>query len=86
VKVPVLILQGGDDQQVIAAEAPLLEGAFRAGGNRDVTMRVFPSLNHFFIRQPGGSPSGYATLPSNLAIPDVIGMAADWIAARTSRK
>jgi uncharacterized protein len=84
-KVPVLILQGGDDQQVIAAEAPLLEAAFRAGGNRDVTMRVFPSLNHFFIRQPGGSPAGYSTLPSNLAIPDVIGMAADWIAARASR-
>ncbi len=86
VKVPVLLLQGGDDQQVIAAEAPLLEKAFRAGGNRDVTMRVFPELNHLFIRQPGGNPAGYATLPTHLASAEVLGVAVDWIAARVGRK
>lgn len=86
VKVPVLILQGGDDQQVIASEAPLLEAAFRAGGNRDVTSRVFPSLNHLFILQPGGNPSGYSTLPTNLAAAEVLGMAVDWIALKAARK
>lgn len=86
VKVPVLILQGGDDQQVIASEAPILQKAFRDGGNRDVTMRVFPALNHFFIHQPGGNPSGYTTLPTNLASPEVLGAAADWIAQRASRR
>ena len=86
VTVPVLILQGGDDQQVIASEAPVLENAFRLGGNRDVTMRVFPELNHFFIRQPGGSPSGYTTLSTNLASAEVLGMAADWIVRRASRR
>lgn len=85
VKVPVLILQGGDDQQVIASEAPMLEKAFRAGGNRDVTARVFPELNHFFIRQPGGAPSGYSTLSTNLAAPEVLGMAVEWIARKASR-
>ena len=85
VKVPVLILQGADDQQVIASEASLLGKAFRAGGNRDVTMQVFPELNHFFIRQPGGNPSGYSELPTNLASSEVLGMAADWIARRASR-
>lgn len=86
VTTPVLILQGGDDQQVIASEAPLLEAAFRAGGNRDVTVRVFPSLNHLFIFQPGGDPAGYATLPTNLASSEVLGAAVDWIAARVGRK
>ena len=85
VKTPVLILQGGDDQQVIAAETPLLEAAFRSGGNTDVTARVFPQLNHLFILQPGGDPSGYAMLATNLASPAVLGMAVDWIAERARR-
>jgi uncharacterized protein len=85
VKTPVLILQGGDDQQVIAAEAPLLANAFKAGGNADVTSRVFPQLNHLFILQPGGNPAGYATLTTNLASPAVLGAAADWVVERAKR-
>ncbi len=85
VKTPVLILQGGDDQQVIAAEAPLLANAFRAGGNADVTAQVFPQLNHLFILQPGGNPAGYATLTTNLASPAVLGMAVDWVVERAKR-
>jgi len=85
VKVPVLILQGADDQQVIAGEAPLLAKAFRGGGNRDVTISIFPELNHLFIKQPGGDPSGYGMLPTNLASSEVLGMAVDWIAQRASR-
>jgi len=84
VKVPVLLLQGGDDQQVIAAEMPLLEKAFRDGGNRDVTARVFPGLNHLFILQPGGDPAGYTTLTTNLASPQVLGALADWITAHAA--
>jgi uncharacterized protein len=85
VRTPVLILQGADDQQVVGAEAPLLRNAFTAGGNRDVTMRVFPELNHFFIRQPGGNPAGYTTLSTNLVSSDVLGVAVDWIAQRAQR-
>lgn len=86
VKMPVLILQGGDDQQVIAAEAPPLEAAFRAGGSRDVTARVFPLLNHLFIFQPGGNPAGFATLPTNLASSEVLRIAVHWTAAQVGRK
>ena len=84
VKVPVLILQGGDDQQVLASEAKPLAAAFRTAGNTDVTTRVFPELNHLFIHQPGGNPSGYATLVSNLAVPEVLGAVVDWVAAHTA--
>jgi uncharacterized protein len=79
VKVPVLILQGGDDQQVIATEARTLESTFKSAGNRDVTLRVFPDLNHLFIYQPGGNPSGYTSLTSNLAVPESIGALAEWV-------
>jgi uncharacterized protein len=85
VRQPVLILQGGDDQQVIASEATQLANAFRNGGNRDVTTRVFPQLNHLFIHQPGGNPSGYATLATPLASSEVIGAAVDWVTQRSSR-
>ena len=84
VKVPVLIVQGGDDQQVIAAEALTLEKTFKSAGNPDVTMRVFPELNHLFIHQPGGNPSGYGALTSNLAAPDVVGTVAQWVRAHST--
>ena len=84
VKVPVLILQGGDDQQVIASEAKTLETTFKAAGNHDVTIKVFPALNHLFIHQPGGDPSGYTSLPSNLAVPEVIGTLAEWVHAHSA--
>lgn len=47
-------------------------------------MRVFPELNHLFIHQPGGNPSGYATLSSNLAAPEVVGMLTDWVKAHST--
>ena len=84
VTLPVLILQGGDDQQVIASEAKTLEATFKAAGNRDVTVRVFPGLNHLFIHQPGGNPSGYASLTSNLAVPEAIGALAEWVRAHAA--
>jgi uncharacterized protein len=85
-RTPVLVLQGGDDQQVIAAEAPRLSAAFRAGGNRSVTMRVFPQLNHLFIHQPGGAPSGYSTLPTSRMDAAVVGAVVDWVVPRAVRR
>lgn len=82
---PVLLLQGGDDQQVIASEAATLAQVFKAAGNPDVTMRVFPQLNHLFIHQPGGNPAGYTSLATNLADPRVLGAAADWIASHAAQ-
>jgi uncharacterized protein len=82
---PVLLLQGGDDQQVIASEAVTLAQVLKAGGNPDVTMRVFPELNHLFIHQPGGNPAGYTSLSTNLVDPAVIGAAVEWIVQRAAR-
>lgn len=84
VKAPVLILQGATDRQVPAEQAPELAAALRAGGNRDVTVRVFPELNHLFLRDPVGTAdvARYAALPSRQLPPEVLGVMADWLAAK----
>ncbi|HEV7588017.1 MAG TPA: alpha/beta fold hydrolase [Longimicrobium sp.] len=76
---PVLILQGATDRQVTADQAPELAAAIRGGGNRDVTLRVFPGLDHLMAPDPDGSPAGYATLPSPKVSREVLGTLADWL-------
>jgi dienelactone hydrolase len=82
VRVPVLILQGATDHQVTPEQADALAAAFRAGGDRDVTVRVFPGLNHLFIPDPSGQPAGYAALKSSRVSAEVLGAIADWLAVR----
>jgi hypothetical protein len=82
VRQPVLILQGATDQQVVPAQAPELAAAFRAGGNRDVTMKIFPSTDHLFLADPNGNPSGYASLPSKQLRREVLGTMADWLVSK----
>ncbi|HET7233419.1 MAG TPA: alpha/beta fold hydrolase [Longimicrobium sp.] len=82
VRQPVLIVQGGTDRQVTADQAPELDAALRAAGNRDVTLRVFPELNHLFIHDPSGMPAGYGRLPHRAVEPEVLGTIADWLAVK----
>jgi len=79
VKVPTLILQGRTDQQVTYEQAEKLGAAIRAGGNTDVTVRVFPELDHLFIHDPDGNPAGYAKLPTNKMSAEALGVMADWV-------
>ncbi|HEX2189512.1 MAG TPA: alpha/beta hydrolase [Longimicrobiaceae bacterium] len=81
-RVPVLVLQGETDRQVPAAEAEALAAAIRAGGNRDVTVRLLPGVNHLLVRDPDGHPRGYAALPSREVAPEVLGALADWLAEK----
>jgi len=86
VRTPVLILHGALDRQVSVGQADSLATAIRAGGNRDVTVRVYPRLNHLFLPTDGdGSPAEYPTLPQT-ALPDqVLDDAAAWLAAHLGR-
>ncbi len=81
-RLPVLVLQGGTDRQVPAAEAPALAAAIRSGGNRDVVVRVLPAVNHLLVRDPDGDVRGYAALPGKQVAPEVLGALADWLAAK----
>jgi dienelactone hydrolase len=80
VQVPVLILQGATDQQVTPEQADTLAAAFRAGRDRDVTVRTFADTDHLFVADPDGNPAGYAALPSRAVRPEVLGAIADWLA------
>jgi uncharacterized protein len=81
-KTPVLLLNGATDLQVTREQAAELAAAIRESGNRDVTAHVFPNLNHLFIYDPVGTPTGYARLTRSAVEPEVVGMVVDWLVQR----
>jgi dipeptidyl aminopeptidase/acylaminoacyl peptidase len=79
VSTPVLILHGETDRQVGVNQAEELAVAFRGGGNQDVTVRVFPNLNHLFLEDPDGDPERYALLGSKSVPVDVLSEISEWL-------
>jgi hypothetical protein len=80
---PTLILQGALDRQVSAGQADTLARAIRQGGNRQVTVHVFPGLNHLFLHSAtDGSPSEYASLKDALVPAEVLDTLAVWLRRR----
>lgn len=79
---PVLIVQGATDLQVTADQAPELEAAFKAGGNRDVTMRVFQDANHLLIQDPNGDPAQYMALTERAVRADILAAVLGWLRVR----
>jgi dipeptidyl aminopeptidase/acylaminoacyl peptidase len=83
VKTPVLILTGSRDQQALPEHVALMEAAFKEGGNKDVTARVLPDLNHLFAQDTDGFPGNYAKLPTPIMMrTDAVTTVADWLAQR----
>jgi dipeptidyl aminopeptidase/acylaminoacyl peptidase len=80
VRTPVLILTGGRDQQAAPEQVPEQEAAFRAGGNRDVTARILPGLNHLFVVDADGFPGNYRNLPAPIVFDAAaLGTVVDWL-------
>jgi len=83
VKTPVLILTGSRDQQAVPEQVALQEAAFKEAGNKDVTARVLPDVNHLFVQDTDGFPGNYAKLPPPVMMrADVLEMITDWLAQR----
>ncbi|MBL0891314.1 MAG: alpha/beta fold hydrolase [Gemmatimonadaceae bacterium] len=82
---PVLIVQGNTDMQVTPEQADTLASAMRAAGNRQVTLRRFPGVNHLLLNDPSGAPQGYGTLPDTRVRRDVLGTVADWLVQTLKR-
>jgi alpha-beta hydrolase superfamily lysophospholipase len=83
VKTPVLILTGSRDQQAVPEEVALQEAAFKEGGNKDVTARVLPDVNHLFVQDTDGFPGNYAKLPAPVMMrTEVVEMITDWLTQR----
>ena len=76
---PVLIVQGATDSQVSPDQAEELAAAFRSGGNRDVTVRVLPEINHLLVHDASGSFSGYGALESLAVSPLVLAEIGSWL-------
>lgn len=63
VKCPVLAVNGEKDLQVSAkANLDAIARAAEKGGNKRVTTKLMPGLNHLFQEAPTGQPSEYATI------------------------
>jgi dienelactone hydrolase len=80
---PVLALNGGKDLQVAAG--PNLAGirqGLQAAGNKDVTARELPGLNHLFQTAATGSIAEYRTNEETFA-PAALQLIGDWVLAHS---
>jgi pimeloyl-ACP methyl ester carboxylesterase len=83
---PVLALNGAKDVQVDAkVNLPAIQAALTEAGNKDVTIRELPDLNHLFQTCKTGAGAEYGAIEETLA-PVMLETVADWIAQRTSGK
>lgn len=80
---PVLVLNGDLDLQVLHDQnVPEVERALREGGNRDVTVRVLPGLNHLFQPAETGSMAEYGSIETTFD-PATLDLMTRWIVERT---
>ena len=57
-----------------------MEAAFKEAGNKDVTARVLPDLNHLFVQDTDGFPRNYSKLPAPVMVhTSVLELIADWL-------
>jgi pimeloyl-ACP methyl ester carboxylesterase len=81
---PVLALNGEFDLQVPPKENLAEIGkALKEAGNKDVTLKEFPFLNHLFQTSRTGAPTEYATIQETMA-PVVLQAISEWILKRTT--
>ncbi|MEO5816758.1 MAG: alpha/beta fold hydrolase [Gemmatimonadaceae bacterium] len=82
-RMPVLALNGSKDRQVPPAENL---AAIRAAlsGNRDVTIKELPGLNHMFQTAETGAVIEYERIPETFA-PGALDLITEWIRSRFTR-
>ncbi|MGD8868531.1 MAG: alpha/beta fold hydrolase [Gemmatimonadales bacterium] len=81
VQVPVLIVNGGQDVQVMPEHARRLAAALSEAGHPDFEVRIFPRLNHLFAVSRGEGTAEY-TDPKARVDAEFLGYLADWLTAR----
>mgnify|MGYP000962551712 CR=1 FL=1 len=68
VKCPILAINGDKDLQVSAkANLPAITRATEKGGNKRVTVKSLPGLNHLFQEAATGQPSEYAKIEQTIS-------------------
>jgi fermentation-respiration switch protein FrsA (DUF1100 family) len=81
---PVLAINGEKDLQVPPENLEKIAEALKAGGNTNVTTRLFPGLNHLFQPSKTGSPSEYGTIEETIS-PAVLEAIRDWVKQQAGR-
>ncbi len=77
--IPVLLLFGGKDMQVLVSQNQKpMEDALKKAGNSDYTVRIYPDANHLFQEAGTGSPGEYPQLPKQF-VPGFLDDITDWI-------
>lgn len=76
---PVLAINGAKDLQVPAkVNLTAIKNALEKGGNKNVTIKELPNLNHLFQECKTGSPSEYATIEQTFS-PIALEEISNWI-------
>jgi len=79
VECPVLAINGGIDLQVPAKEnLSAIGDALKQAGNKNVTLKEMPGLNHLFQESETGSPSEYGMIEETFS-PRALKVISDWI-------
>jgi len=81
VRVPVLILNGGQDVQVAPDHARRLGEALAEAGHPDYEVKIFPGLNHLFAVSKGEGTAEYAD-PNSKVDAEFLGYLTNWLTVR----
>ena len=83
IRVPVLAMTGSLDVQIPAKDnLPAIKAAL--AGDRDVTVKQLPGLNHLFQTAKTGAPGEYADIQETFA-PAALDLMTDWLVQRFAR-
>ena len=83
VKCPVLAINGAKDLQVPPNEnLAAIKTALTKGGNKKVTTKILPNLNHLFQECTTGAPSEYAEIEQTVS-PTAMTTVLEWIQLQT---
>jgi alpha-beta hydrolase superfamily lysophospholipase len=82
IHVPVAVFQGATDRQVPSDQADSLGAVFRRAGNLDVTVRVFPDVNHLLVHDDDGDFLRYDRLTDASVADVVLAEVGDWLVRR----
>lgn len=79
VRCPVLALNGEKDLQVLPdANLAEIRAALERGGNKNVTIRRLPNVNHMFQTAPTGLPTEYRNIEETFA-PAALDIISNWL-------
>ncbi|TDO71487.1 hypothetical protein EV143_108141 [Flavobacterium chryseum] len=83
VKCPVLALNGDKDLQVPAeVNTEIIKNTLAKAGNKKVTVKILPNLNHLFQECKTGSPDEYETIEQTIS-PIALEEISNWFSVQT---